>query len=128
MEENMEFRKGLPRNYLNFMGVAHSDQSSTQRTDFVEKVKSLMMKLCDHAPIDAAVDQMGKQFIHDALPPVLNAGKNLVSDPPPQKKKINSNMLCNTLNLLAVKSEIYLFICLCFTDNLQDKNCFTASI
>lgn len=75
MEENIEFRKGLPHGYLNFMGVARSDESSTQRTDFIEKVKSLMAKLSDHAPIDAAVDQMGKQFIHDALPPVLTAGK-----------------------------------------------------
>jgi lysine-specific demethylase/histidyl-hydroxylase NO66 len=75
IEENVEFRKGLPHGYLNFMGVAHSDESSTQRTDFIEKVKSLMAKLSDHAPIDAAVDQMGKQFIHDALPPVLTAGK-----------------------------------------------------
>lgn len=82
MEENIEFRKGLPRDYLNFMGVAHSDESSTQRTEFIEKVKSLMVKLFDHAPIDAAVDQMGKHFMHDALPPVLTAGRNLR-----QKKK-----------------------------------------
>ncbi|PNF17005.1 Ribosomal oxygenase 1 [Cryptotermes secundus] len=73
MEENIEFRRGLPQDYLNFMGVAHSDKSSTQRTDFIEKIKSLMAKLFDHAPIDAAVDQMGKQFIHDALPPMLTA-------------------------------------------------------
>jgi lysine-specific demethylase/histidyl-hydroxylase NO66 len=75
MEENIEFRRGLPHGYLNVMGVAHSDKSSSQRTDFIEKVKSLLAKLSDHAPIDAAVDQMGKQFIHDALPPVLTAGK-----------------------------------------------------
>jgi lysine-specific demethylase/histidyl-hydroxylase NO66 len=74
MEENIEFRRGLPADYLNFMGVAHSHESSSQRTDFIEKIKSLTTKLFDHAPIDAAVDQMGKQFLHDALPPVLTAG------------------------------------------------------
>jgi lysine-specific demethylase/histidyl-hydroxylase NO66 len=78
MEEDIEFRRGLPQDYLNFMGVAHSDESSSQRTVFIEKIKSLMAKLFDHAPIDAAVDQMGKQFIHDALPPMLTAGENLI--------------------------------------------------
>ncbi len=28
MEEDVEFRKSLPRNYLNFMGVAFSDSVS----------------------------------------------------------------------------------------------------
>jgi lysine-specific demethylase/histidyl-hydroxylase NO66 len=78
MEEDIEFRRGLPQNYLNFMGVAHSDESSPQRTEFIEKIKSLVTKLSDHAPIDAAVDQMGKQFIHDALPPMLTAGEKLI--------------------------------------------------
>jgi lysine-specific demethylase/histidyl-hydroxylase NO66 len=78
LEEDIEFRRGLPNDYLNFMGVAHSDESSPQRTEFVEKIKSLMTKLFDHAPIDAAVDQMGKQFIHAALPPMLTAGENLI--------------------------------------------------
>jgi lysine-specific demethylase/histidyl-hydroxylase NO66 len=79
MEENIEFRRGLPQDYLNFMGVAHSDESSPQRTEFIEKIKFLMTKLFDHAPIDAAVDQMGKQFIHDALPPMLTAGEQSCS-------------------------------------------------
>lgn len=73
MEEDIEFRRGLPQDYLNFMGVARSDESSPRRTDFIEKIKSLTTRLFDHAPIDAAVDQMGKQFIHDALPPMLTA-------------------------------------------------------
>jgi lysine-specific demethylase/histidyl-hydroxylase NO66 len=78
MEEDIEFRRGLPQGYLNFMGVAHSHESSPPRADFIEKIKSLTRKLFDYAPIDAAVDQMGKQFLHDALPPVLTAGENLI--------------------------------------------------
>lgn len=31
-----------------------------------------MKKLIDYVPIDAAVDQMAKQFIHDSLPPYMN--------------------------------------------------------
>ena len=30
-----------------------------------------MKSLVKHLPLDAACDQMGKQAIHDALPPVL---------------------------------------------------------
>ncbi len=32
----------------------------------------MIKKLIKYAPIDSAVDQMGKQFIHDSLPPCLN--------------------------------------------------------
>ncbi|PSN44531.1 hypothetical protein C0J52_14684 [Blattella germanica] len=44
-----------------------------KRTSFLNKIRSLTERLFDHAPIDAAVDQMGKQFMHDAMPPILTA-------------------------------------------------------
>lgn len=34
-------------------------------------MKELWDKLFDHLPLDAAADQMGIKFHHDALPPVL---------------------------------------------------------
>ncbi|XP_060068982.1 ribosomal oxygenase 1-like isoform X2 [Ylistrum balloti] len=72
IEEDVEFRKGLPRGYLNFMGVANSDVDNPQRKDFLRKVEQMMVRLISNAPVDAACDQMGKQFIHDSLPPVLS--------------------------------------------------------
>lgn len=33
-----------------------------------------MKKLFKYAPIDVAVDQKAKDFIHDCLPPVLTKG------------------------------------------------------
>ena len=33
-----------------------------------------MGKLFDHAPVDAAVDQLGKKLMFDALPPALEVG------------------------------------------------------
>lgn len=67
MEESVEFRRGLPINYLVNNGVAF-DNEELKKT-FVEKTASLMSKLIKYAPIDSAVDQMGKQFLNDSLPP-----------------------------------------------------------
>nr|KAG5711850.1 hypothetical protein BaRGS_026291 [Batillaria attramentaria] len=71
IEENVELRQGLPRDFLNYMGIVHSDKESTERKQFVEKVEGLVRSLVDYLPLDAACDQMGKQAIHDSLPPVL---------------------------------------------------------
>ncbi|XP_017267249.1 ribosomal oxygenase 1 [Kryptolebias marmoratus] len=71
MEEDVEFRRGLPLDYLTYMGVQHSDQDNTHREKFLARVKTLMKKLPDYAPVDAAVDQKAKEFFHDCLPPVL---------------------------------------------------------
>jgi len=76
-QENKEFREGLPRNYLNCMGVVHSENESIERTSFLDKLKGLMGKLFDYAPVDAAVDQMGKKLMHDALPPALEVSEKL---------------------------------------------------
>lgn len=39
--------------------------------DKIFKLKGLMGKLFKHAPVDAAVDQLGKRLMYDALPPAL---------------------------------------------------------
>ncbi len=51
-------------------------QSHPKRLEFLQKVSQLMMKLSFYAPIDAAADQMATDFMHDALPPVLNKGQS----------------------------------------------------
>ena len=45
-----------------------------QRSRFRKTVHSLMTKLTSFAPIDAACDQMAKQFLQNSLPPVLTDG------------------------------------------------------
>jgi len=72
-QEDVEFRAGLPRDFLLNMGVAHEDRAtnSSAREQFIAKVKQLMTKLIDHAPIDAACDQLGKKLMRDVLPPAL---------------------------------------------------------
>uniref|UniRef100_A0A671KZC0 Bifunctional lysine-specific demethylase and histidyl-hydroxylase n=1 Tax=Sinocyclocheilus anshuiensis TaxID=1608454 RepID=A0A671KZC0_9TELE len=73
MEEDVEFRKGLPLDYLQFMGVQNSEKEDPRRDKFIAHVEGLMKKLVSFAPADAAVDQKAKDFLHDCLPPVLSA-------------------------------------------------------
>ncbi|XP_054256578.1 ribosomal oxygenase 1 [Indicator indicator] len=79
LEEDVEYRQGLPMDYLRYMGVANSDTVDACRTAFMEKVQSLIKKLVDYAPIDAAVDQRAKSFLHDCLPPVLTQNEKSLS-------------------------------------------------
>jgi len=71
MREDIEFRRGLPIDYLQNLGLANSDQNSKSRDDFMNKVKGLMGKLFNYAPVDNAVDQMGQKLMHVSLPPYL---------------------------------------------------------
>ncbi|XP_039981107.1 ribosomal oxygenase 1 isoform X2 [Xiphias gladius] len=71
MEEDVEFRQGLPVDYLTYMGVQNSDKDEPRRTKFFSRIESLMKKLTNYAPVDAAVDQKARDFLHDCLPPVL---------------------------------------------------------
>ncbi|XP_067844770.1 ribosomal oxygenase 1 [Heptranchias perlo] len=72
IEDDVEFREGLPLDYLDYMGVQNSERDDDPRRDaFHKKIHNLMRKLLKYAPIDAAVDQKAKSFIHDCLPPVL---------------------------------------------------------
>ncbi|XP_059354162.1 ribosomal oxygenase 1 [Carassius carassius] len=73
MEEDVEFRKGLPLDYLQFMGVQNSEKEDPRRDKFIAHIEGLMKKLVNYAPVDAAVDQKARDFLHDCLPPVLSA-------------------------------------------------------
>ncbi|XP_015224469.1 PREDICTED: bifunctional lysine-specific demethylase and histidyl-hydroxylase NO66-like [Cyprinodon variegatus] len=71
MEEDVAFRRGLPLDYLTYMGVQNSDKEDPRRAKFLSRIESLMKKLPNYAPVDAAVDQKAKEVLHDCLPPVL---------------------------------------------------------
>ncbi|KAG9484174.1 hypothetical protein GDO78_009863 [Eleutherodactylus coqui] len=70
-DDDVEFRKGLPLDYLDYMGVQNTASFNPRRENFIRKVQELMGKLAEYAPVDAAVDQKAKAFLHDCLPPVL---------------------------------------------------------
>ncbi|XP_075939847.1 ribosomal oxygenase 1 [Anarhichas minor] len=71
MEEDVEFRQGLPLDYLTYMGVQNSDKDDPRRTKFFSRIECLMKKLATYSPVDAAVDQKARAFLHDCLPPML---------------------------------------------------------
>ncbi|XP_062857772.1 ribosomal oxygenase 1 [Trichomycterus rosablanca] len=71
MEEDVEFRRGLPLDYLTYMGVQNLDKEDPRRDRFLSHVGGLIKKLVSYAPVDAAVDQKAQEFLHDCLPPAL---------------------------------------------------------
>ncbi|CAG2193440.1 NO66 [Mytilus edulis] len=79
IEEDVDFRKGLPRDYMEVMGIANSDIDSPQRKVFLRKIQQLMTKLISYAPVDSACDQLSKHYIHDSLPPVLSEAEKSCS-------------------------------------------------
>ncbi|XP_052768522.1 ribosomal oxygenase 1-like isoform X2 [Mya arenaria] len=80
IEEDLEFRQGLPIDYLNYMGLVNSDLENNSREEFLKKVTGLMKMMVErYLPTDAACDQLGKQFIHDSLPPFLSQGEKQCS-------------------------------------------------
>lgn len=79
IEENVEFRRGLPRDFMDYMGAQHSDSKDPRRTAFMEKVRVLVARLGHFAPVDAVADQRAKDFIHDSLPPVLTDQERALS-------------------------------------------------
>ncbi|XP_071996864.1 ribosomal oxygenase 1 [Engystomops pustulosus] len=70
-EDDVEFRKGLPLDYLDYMGVQNAESLDPRKQNFIQKAKELIRKLAEYAPVDAAVDQKAKAFLHDCLPPLL---------------------------------------------------------
>ena len=76
MENDVEFRKGLPTDYLSFMGMAHCNDTSSKRNEFIERVTELASKVVNAVAIDSGVDEMGKRFIHDTLPPYLTPSES----------------------------------------------------
>lgn len=77
INSDVRFREGLPLNIHQVMGLAFSENDSPERTELREKVKSLFMKIFDHASVDDAVDQIGKKYQVDALPPYISKDEKL---------------------------------------------------
>ncbi|KAF6205255.1 hypothetical protein GE061_019423 [Apolygus lucorum] len=67
---DVEFRRGLPIGYLRHAGV-FTKHVPSERKALIHNAKQLVAKLVNYMDIDSAVDELGVQFMHDALPPVL---------------------------------------------------------
>ncbi|XP_059057394.1 bifunctional lysine-specific demethylase and histidyl-hydroxylase NO66 [Achroia grisella] len=71
INENVELRQGLPFDIYDNFGLVNSDVNTPRRKEIETIIRTLFDKIKDHLPIDEAVDQMNKNYQHDALPPVL---------------------------------------------------------
>ena len=76
METDVDYRKGLPLDLLSFMGSAHNDADSSKRAEFTRRIMELASRMITNGSIDNGVDQMGKKFIHDTLPPYLTPSES----------------------------------------------------
>ncbi|CAL1268740.1 unnamed protein product [Larinioides sclopetarius] len=72
MENDVEFRKSIPKDYLNYMGRIYSDTDSKERQDFQKKASSLIEKTLQYVSVDFAADAHGISFIHGSMPPNFN--------------------------------------------------------
>ncbi|XP_060522241.1 ribosomal oxygenase 1 [Cylas formicarius] len=70
--ENVEFRRGLPLNFLKHVGHVNKNSLSKKRTHILAKVRDLMSTLIDYVDVDLAADQIGRKFMHDAMPPLCS--------------------------------------------------------
>lgn len=70
--EDVQYREGLPREYMDYTGVSKSDLDSPARATFFTKVEKLMAQLVRFAPVDNAADELAARLLHDALPPNIN--------------------------------------------------------
>lgn len=66
------FRKGLPLNYLKYLGVVNKNNDSVNRKLIIDKLKSLFSSIVDYMDVDVAADLLGKHFMHSSMPPVYS--------------------------------------------------------
>ncbi|EGD79457.1 hypothetical protein PTSG_10023 [Salpingoeca rosetta] len=79
IEEDADFRSGLPRNSLDYVGLSKVDENPPQREKFIKQAKRLMAKLPEYASFDAAADQVAVENIHNCMPPCLSHEQQALS-------------------------------------------------
>ncbi|RLN86358.1 hypothetical protein BBJ28_00004568 [Nothophytophthora sp. Chile5] len=97
INSNVDLRRSLPRDYLDYMGVINSDrEGDSERQAFTNKLKGALKVVLGEAMdmLDAAADQMAKNFLVDRLPPPLeDEEENCTSDNSPlQKITVNTQL------------------------------------
>lgn len=73
IDEDIEFRRGLPLNIWHEYGAIRS--STDARQPIGARVKTLFHRVFNHLDVDKAVDQLALKYQHDALPPQLTAAE-----------------------------------------------------
>ncbi|XP_022914586.2 ribosomal oxygenase 1 [Onthophagus taurus] len=74
---DIEFRRGLPLQYLKHVGLANNKIKSNTRTEIIQTVKNLIGKLSEYVSVDNGADQLGRKFMYDSLPPQLTESERV---------------------------------------------------
>lgn len=53
-------------------------QDDKRREKFLTQIETLIKKLPEYAPVDAAVDQKARDFLSDCLPPMFTQGSQSI--------------------------------------------------
>lgn len=69
IEEDAEFRKGLPLGFHNHVGVSYSEKPSIDRKCIMKNVEQLMKKLVSYVSVDQAADELVLDQMEEFLPP-----------------------------------------------------------
>ncbi|CAH1174149.1 unnamed protein product [Phaedon cochleariae] len=69
---NIDFRKGLPLNYLKHLGCVNKNKKTKERKAMEKNMEKLVKDLVNYMDIDLAADKLGRKFMYDSMPPVLS--------------------------------------------------------
>lgn len=60
---------------MRHLGSVNHNQDSNLKRQILKKIDNLLNKLKEHINVDDAVDELGRKFMHDAMPPFLLDGE-----------------------------------------------------
>ena len=83
-DETLSLRRGFPRNYLGFLGVAHSENDEeAARRGFLGSLKKALQVVLERSldMCDAGAELLHKRFISERLPVNLSAREETLSAP-----------------------------------------------
>lgn len=101
MDDNVDFRRGLPLNYLKFLGsgknmskyidegdeekkkekICNEDEEQVQK--FKDTIKDYLSRLVDHIDVNKAADEMSSDFMASRLPPFGHTPPEVTNDEKP---------------------------------------------
>ena len=84
--QDVDFRRGVPLNLHQHLGIVFNDSKTNERKLFIDKARELFETIFNEESLDVAADQLAKKFQHDALPPMLT-----------EKEKAKTSFGCNFL-------------------------------
>ncbi|OXU22966.1 hypothetical protein TSAR_011739, partial [Trichomalopsis sarcophagae] len=100
IKNDSRFRKGLPINYLRYIGSTYTENFDCPiREKFSNHTISLLTILSKYINIDKAADLMAVNHIHDFLPPVFNQNERLCSIYDGGEKMIKNGAVINRVEI-----------------------------